>query len=443
MDSGHYVKTRAEISKRSVILVMYLTGLLTLIVCITVASTVSPPLTDENKFFFKNCLATSSIICLAKSAPITLSISMTPYNQVLYLDTYFTSNKLIETDVTYNFTLTSTSEAETKNVLKETQTKSLSCENSQCKLIELFYLPYVKNSVYKFSIQFNNVNDIDSLQLRFTYIHEKFTAFLLGVKYFFLAISIVSQSVFIYYSVKVPLRLWTPQTRIVGIMGISLIVFNEPLLAATIKELTPEWSAISVFCNIQFIACILMYWIITLQQNINLPFKKIFLGVEISILLLIFSLMFVVYMYVTILFKYDPGYDWKNDFGKTEQSVFITAIVFLVVIAVWLVVLVIWNNIWPKKQNISNTILSTVMIGLCFIALGLGAFQPFPKASGLLLGFVALFNIYFILLQWLFTPSYSSYLEFLSSKSQIPEPTNEALGKDEVKDPSVTFEIEI
>ena len=57
-----------------------------------------------------------------------------------------------------------------------------------------------------------------------------------------------------------------------------------------------------------------------------------------------------------------------------------------------------------------------LMIGFGFVGIAIGAFQPIPKYSSLLLIFESGFNLYVILLQLLFSPTSDSIVEYQKEK---------------------------
>ena len=61
-------------------------------------------------------------------------------------------------------------------------------------------------------------------------------------------------------------------------------------------------------------------------------------------------------------------------------------------------------------------LLSILIIGFSFAGIGIGAFQPIPKYSAILLIFESGLNLYVILLELMYSPTSNSILEYESNK---------------------------
>ena len=422
MEEESSIKVQFEISRRSTIICVALLAIMSCIICIIIAALVSPPINKEAIYILPKCESEISNACFTNNSPNTFNLTLSRYNQFLYLDSYFSTAQSCEFELEYNFTLISLSEDSSEYLLTKNQTSDIVCTAFNCNPFEIFYIPYATNSNYSLFIQFATTLPVDTITFTFHYMNEQFIVFILGVKYFFLTISAISLVVFFCRSMRVPYRLWTSDTILVGMMGISLVIFDEPLLAATLNQLTPAWTAVSVFCNAQFIACLLIYWVTGLQKLINLRYNKLIIIIEAVIIIGIFSLICIMYMYARGNLKDNPSYDWKKEFGKSEFVIYVVVISLLVEVAVWLIAIILISLLCSKdsKNSIKDKVFklfNITMIVLTFVGIGIGAFQPFPKTGTALLSFISVFNIYFIFLQWLYMPSYHSYLKF-SSKTE-------------------------
>jgi uncharacterized membrane protein YozB (DUF420 family) len=198
-------------------------------------------------------------------------------------------------------------------------------------------------------------------------------------------------------------------------MLVSLVLFNEPLLALSLQRLTTGWSGVSVFCNSQFAAFLLMFWFLILHDDFSWKkwlFSVIFEG---TFVFIFFILTCFTYMFTTVELKFDPTFSWNDQFPDWIKRVFIAALVILVILAIWMVVLVVYSILKFRARLLRDKVLSCTVYGMIiasFLLIGLGAFQPLPRSGAVLLVSLSLFNLYFITLAWMFSPNRMDYLSF-------------------------------
>lgn len=439
MEVDRAVKLKIESSKKSVICSIIALGFLAFIICIIVAATVIPDVIDSESLTILNCDKGGTLLCYDSKALMHtyhMNLLLEKYNQFLYLEMDFASNKTIESEIGFNFTLLGKNGKSEHLIKKKNKDIDIDCENGNCKSRSLLYLPYIYYTDYSLTLAVNGSIETDSMTFRLKFITHEFTKYFLGVKYFFFSISFLSNLLFFLSIRRVPFRFWSFQTRLVGVIGISLMIFNEPLLAATLNLLSPGWSGLSVFCNIQFVVFLLLFWLASLQHFQDFKCKNIALIIEAIFLIIIFSLLFAVYLYATINFRYNPTFDWKKQYGKPERATYGAFIFFIVAFALWITFLTIWSllnfNSYMVRDKIFR-ISNIIMMIITFIAIGVGSFQPLPRTPTLLLLSVAVFNIYFIIVQWLYTPSYYSYLQYLQENVTVPNEVQNNI------DPNITL----
>ncbi|OMJ75028.1 hypothetical protein SteCoe_25909 [Stentor coeruleus] len=426
MEVDKAIKLRIESSKKPVICSIIALGFLAFIICIIVAATVTPEVVDSESLTIENCNKGGTLLCFDSKDLIHtyhMNLILEKYNQFLYLEIDFNSNNTIDSELGFNFTLLAEDGKSNHLIKKKNRTIDIDCEKGYCKSRSLLYIPYIYYTDYSLTLAINGSLETDSMIFRLKFITKEFTKYFLGVKYFFFSISVISNLLFILSIRRIPFRFWSFQTRLVGVMGISLMIFNEPLLAATLNLLSPGWSGLSVFCNIQFVVFLLLFWLASLQHFQDFKCKIIALILEAIFLVIIFSLLFVVYLYATINYRYNPTFDWKKQYGKPERAIYGAFIFFIVAFALWIAFLTIWSllnfNSYMLRDKIFR-ISNIIMMIVTFIGIGVGSFQPLPRTTTLLLLSVAVFNIYFIIVQWLYTPSYFSYLQYIQEIATIP-----------------------
>lgn len=427
----NFLKLNLEYHKRALSFGIIIFSSLAFIVTLIVACLVSPDVIGSSSLKFIECSSSQVSNCIDKNQVIStfiLSISLEKYNQILYLESEFESKERINENLDYKLVLYSKSDNEKNIETKKNETLNIDCNDGVCKTQMIFYIPYIDYDTYIVKVTLYGRIPVDSIKFSIKFITKEFTTFFLGTKYFFLACSVVALVFFVYSLIRVKFHHWPRQSKIIGLMLISLFIFNEPFLALTLNKLEAEWSGVSVFCNCQFAALLILFWFLILQDNLPSTKWIIAVTVESIFIFVFFILICVFYMFTTVQLKYDPTFSWSEDLPTMQRSVFIAALAFLVIFAIWMTVLIVysimryWSKLWRDRIL---TITVYMMIIVTFILIGVGAFQPLPRSGTILLVSVSLFNIYFITLSWLFSPNRMSYLEF-SLDQDASKPDNQA-----------------
>ena len=201
-----------------------------------------------------------------------------------------------------------------------------------------------------------------------------------------------------------------------------MVIFNEPLLVLVIFLMNPVWSAISVFSNAQFIMAMLIFWSLDLYYYRKSRINACFLIVEIIAIIVLFVLIFNAYLYVHQQLRYDPTYEWQTDLNTKYKEIFISIILVVSLIMMWIVYLAgkaLSQIIKLGNREKMMKILNSIMVALGFFGLIVGAFQPIPEYSSLLLIFVSAFNFYIVLLQIMYSPTSSSLTDYFREKSFV------------------------
>ncbi len=140
--------------------------------------------------------------------------------------------------------------------------------------------------------------------------NERYTKFLLGLRYTLFGISIVSLIVYLVFYIKSSEGMRTFEHKYIMALSISLQFFNDPLYALTILKANAFWAVLSTLFVTSFVSLLVTFWIITFQRmyrertelSTNLLNKRnVGLGVAIFILTSISGLIASIYS------RFDPG----------------------------------------------------------------------------------------------------------------------------------------
>jgi Wnt-binding factor required for Wnt secretion len=434
------VKLRLEHETSQKIFKVVCLAVVCFVCCGCVALYQSPRIVNTYSLMISKCSAASTTLCYNQetSEIYLLDIEVQKSNQFVYLQIEFESNDRIQSSLVLKFTVTGRLGQSTHQLVETNQNVSISCENSNCDTVTLFYIPYISYTTYLVDLQIVGVIPTDSIEFSLKCMNQNFIYFLLSVKYIFLMASIISYAYFVLAIKAIPYRYWSYQTKLVGIISISLIIFNEPLLYFNISFPGPEWSSVSVFCNVQFMAFLIIYWLGSLQQFTRFKYKKLAITIESVFIVILFTLVFLAYLYANVNLKYDPVYDWRSEFNETNKNIFIGVLVFTGLFILWIGVLTVWSFANFLTSDFREKIFkgsNTCMMVFTFVGIYFGSFQPIPSTATLFLISVGLFNIYFIMLQWLYTPSLPSYLEY---KQVIESSTGRSIPSSRENDDKIT-----
>lgn len=424
METSPQIKVRLEHSRKSSLLIAIIISLSLFITSIIVAYTAGPEITIIKSKTFVKCGTLNDIECVLSFHNQEFSVTILDinyYNQLLYLKLIPMNSVDIISNITLNFTLVGQDTNKTHKIKSTNKTYSMKCLDGECNTYVLFYVPYIEYSSYKLSLFLINAPDIEKIKLELTYINKSFTEFVIGVKYFFFSLCVVSLFIFFYTTRKIPFRLVNFEPASILIMNISLLIFNEPLVGAYKEFYGVSSSALSVFCNVQFIACLIMFWLLSLQHFKRFRCKILVIIIEFMLISLLFALLFVAYMYANVNLKFDPTYDWKNDFNNKTYAVFSVIIAVLVCFALWILLLSIWSLCGMEQDRRKKVFrgMNFIMMIITFVFIGVGYFQPIPSSGPILLITTSLFNFYFLTILWMFTPVYESYRELKFDNESI------------------------
>lgn len=337
-------------------------------------------------------------------------------SQFLYMSVTPKSKKSIEFDLNMDIEVLHGD----KVVQKRKKHKQVSCHKGTCDSVQIFYMPYVEFKSYTVRIKHKSPILSDSIDIDLLQISEEFSKYQIVIKYIYFSISVVIFIQFLKQTLKIPFHLWTFESKTLIPLGISLIIFNEPLILATIYFMNPFWSSVSVFCNSQFMAVLLFTWFVQLHHYHDSKYKKVFIIAEILTITILFSLTFYFNLYLHKELRNNLKYDWKSDLNETYKNVFIGIIVISLILFASIIILVVSVANQIRKLSFREKmikILTLFMVGFTFCGVFIGAFQPLPRNSSFLLVFLSGFNLYVVALQFLYSPTRQSLHECRTEKN--------------------------
>lgn len=420
MDNEYSIKLRMEKISRSRLFMMNCFFFLAFIVCIVLGCTIAPPIINSNEVLIHKCDKVHNDHCYSNITTHEVWQGKIPHvnhlNQILYMTATPTSS----TPMHFNMSMQILVLHKDKVLVNNERNSSIVCTETKCNTLAIFYLPYLDYKEYDVIIKHRARVMSDGVEISLSYVNSMYTKYQLITKYCFFILSLVSFVQYLVFSLKVPLKMWSFEAKALLPLGASLIIFNEPLLFAAIYFMSPLWSSISVFCNTQFLAGLLIFWLVDLQHYRKFSYNIFFLIFGIILVAILFVLIFNGYLYVHEKFRFDPTYDWQHDLNHKYYEIFMGIIILAGVLLLWIlflccralrqIYLLSAREVVMKKFNI-------LVILFCFLGIGIGAFQPIPQNSSLLLIFVSGMNFYVILLQFMYSPTSSSILEYVNDKN--------------------------
>jgi hypothetical protein len=409
MDSEFSIKLRLEKSSKSHLFLIFAFAVGLFFLSVLVAVFVAPEIIKKHDVTISKCSEAVNDHCYSDKDTHEVWEGRIP-----------TATPHSAKDLSFNMTMEVLVLSKQEIVSEANKSTVISCISGTCNTVVIFYLPYLKYDEYYVVIKHKSRILSDSVEIELSYIDSSFTKYQLATKYVFFALSTIFFVNFLIYSLKVPSAIRSFESKLLLPLAVSLVFFNEPLLWATIAFMSPFWSAVSVFCNTQFLAMLLLFWLVDLQHYRQSAHSSALLLVGSLLVAALFGLVFAGYLYAHERLRYNPSYDWNHDLNHTYKEVFIGIICIAAALAVWIGLLSLRAVTGIKKlgaRERSIKMINVMAICFAFVGIGIGAFQPIPANSRLMLIFEAGFNIYVMLLQVLYSPTKSSLLEYHFDKN--------------------------
>ena len=422
-EPSRIIKINLEYYKKSQVLSVFAISLVLFIICVIVAATISPDILDGDSLDYYPCSVSNLGFCFRSFSydnNAYFSVKLSPHNQIFFLQLNFDSRAEINEELKYDlFILTSYNQFDNYKYKEENKTLTIKCSDGECDSELLFYIPYIEHDLYIVDLRLYGSIKVESMKFKIRYITQEFTDFFIGTKYFFFAISLLALVHFVFHLCTIKLKYWALESKLSGFMIFNLIIFNEPLLYYAMSEVTAGWTALSIYCNAQFSASMILFWYQMLHPDMSLTRKFITTIVEGSLVCAFITLVSVMYSLTIKEQKVNPTFSWESDLPGIAKGTYIAGLTILIILG-----LIMFAHIVLTLRNIKNyplrkrllLIFIYLMIFITFLFIGIGAFQPLPRSGTLLLTCVSYFNILLILLSWLYTPSRKAYKDFLNDK---------------------------
>lgn len=419
MDTEYSIKLRLEKLPRYQLSVIFCVAIGLFAICGLVAAFLSPPIISSHAVDIYKCVENISEMCYSNTTTHEVWSGSIPSTSRLNQLLYMTVTPYSKKDIIFNMTMEILVTHQFKILADNQKTALITCKDGNCNTVVIFYLPYLEYENYRVIIRHKSQILSDMVEINLSYVDSLYSKYQLATKYTFLVLSLLSFVNFLMHSCKVPMRLWSFEAKLLLFLGPSLIVFNEPLLALTIYYMNPVWSAVSVFCNVQFLAVLFLFWQFSLQNYRKISYRKLYISLEILVVSALSGLIFTGYLYVHQKLRFDPTYDWQSSLTENYKEIYIAVLGLLTILACWILFLACraLKSLWKFtiRQKVMMSV-NVIFIGLGFAGVAIGAFQPIPKYSSLLLLYESGFNLYVILLEFMYSPTSGSLLEYQNDK---------------------------
>ena len=135
--------------------------------------------------------------------------------------------------------------------------------------------------------------------------------------------------------------------------------------------------------------------------------------------IVLWALLFNGYLYVHEKLRFNPTHDIQHDLSNKYKEIFLGIFILksLILLRIAYLECTSLKNIWKlsiREQHMKS--LNILVISFGFSGIIIGAFQPVPTYSSLLLIFEAGINLYVILLEIMYSPTSGSILEYENNK---------------------------
>lgn len=101
--------------------------------------------------------------------------------------------------------------------------------------------------------------------LKFIAINPEYSKFLLGTRYTLVILSFIANFLYIRRLRMVPYSDLVIEQKLLLVMGLLLILFNDPFAGLTVLYPNVASGFFSVFFTINFVVMVLLFWLVTFQ----------------------------------------------------------------------------------------------------------------------------------------------------------------------------------
>ncbi|KAG7386929.1 hypothetical protein PHYBOEH_008439 [Phytophthora boehmeriae] len=310
------------------------------------------------------------------------------------------------------------------------RTITIECEADQVYCESDYFLRFgdIDFENYQVDVLFNSTESLalngSNVQFRKTWGTESFTNWLIGMKLFFLFLSLF---VAIWYSFcinKLSAREQNIEQGFVVALVVSLIYFNDPFYFAEATYGSDSARILSVGFQTTFFQMLLLFWLVALD-NLRLQGKESgvsntkFYAPKIIFVACFWFIMVLYYGYLKFYSNNDVTWNPLAS-NSTFASLKVLCGLLSAVYIVWYCCLILMSLTEIRKRRMRYRYLvglSLLMMIPSFSGLATGAFSPTPSSGGAWTSLQALFNVYVVTLCYLYAPS-ATTLENLRKRKQ-------------------------
>lgn len=199
-------------------------------------------------------------------------------------------------------------------------------KNEKCDERWILYIPEITFKHVMFRIEFENGKDlkqkIDLKGASFIYINNKYTNFLLAVKYSFMAISLITCIAYFWRLKKLAQAHWVIEQKFILTLSVMLIMFNDPFYALTLLNPNMAGAFFSVLWIVNFLVTLFIFWIVALKRIVEDNANKITKSFNIKLMIFgTFSWLFLLLTYVGFSYEYQqhPGTEFYEEFSTVYE----------------------------------------------------------------------------------------------------------------------------
>lgn len=146
-------------------------------------------------------------------------------------------------------------------------TLTVVCESlsEYCQTNVLILYPQINFPNYKMEVTFTvdpNLNSlVDGIAFRGRTQNPRFTTYLVVYRYVLLGISVLCLLSYLWFYCRHPASQLTAEHRFIGLLSVSLVLFNDPIFAVTLFKPSIGAAVFSTIFVMQFIGLIVVFWV--------------------------------------------------------------------------------------------------------------------------------------------------------------------------------------
>lgn len=288
--------------------------------------------------------------------------------------------------------------------------------SSTCEKNVFIFYPEINHSQYKLEIELQtNIIDQNLNFISYSAVtaNSKYTMFLLLLRYslFFISIIFLARYIKSYWMINKFVR--TFEHKMIFILGILLVFFNDPFYAATILKANLFFAGLSTLCVCVFVTALIIFWIVMMQRIHKEPptpeTKLLKSRITIIMGILVFGFLLGSLMIASVVSKVNPAFHMSSSYPRVYHSMKICLFLIAVVLILGFVynsfcIMKSWNKILNRHKFFY--LLSLYFILALFLLVLSGFYQSYDTNGIKILMVFVIYNFYVIVLQvmWKVTP---------------------------------------